>query len=215
MPDVDNLSITRRSNWEGRLQVWIRLPSPSGPDRHRDIARGSHSTHARRAQLDHSHIRTGLRGGHQPVCAAFLPEWWARLQPVFSVSGPGTGNKTGWRRSGAVLFAFFGAASVCFKPDASRARLRFKTAIGSMTGGGAAICLGLTVRPSSCLRSGLARPPDNDLEQSFEVDNFPYTRSLGHGVHPSWVGDVEHHQHAMPPPVLSLSAEPSAYEQER
>jgi len=29
-------------------------------------------------------------------------------------------------------------------------------------------------------------------------------------VHPSRVGDVEHHQHAMTVPGLSLSAEPSA-----
>jgi hypothetical protein len=30
-------------------------------------------------------------------------------------------------------------------------------------------------------------------------------------VHPSRVGDFEHHQHAMTAPGLSLSAEPSAH----
>src|SRR5580704_17912830 len=44
-----------------------------------------------------------------------------------------------------LLLAFFGAASVCFEPDASRARLRFKAAMRSITGGGAAISLGFTV----------------------------------------------------------------------
>jgi thiaminase/transcriptional activator TenA len=33
--------------------------------------------------------------------------------------------------------------------------------------------------------------------QPFEVDNFRLTLTLGHGVHPSRVGDVRHHQHAM------------------
>ena len=65
---------------------------------------------------------------------------------AFRFRPPGTGNKrAGWRRSGAVLLAFFGAASVCFEPDASRARLRFKAAMRSITGGGAAISLGFTV----------------------------------------------------------------------
>jgi hypothetical protein len=63
----------------------------------------------------------------------------------FPFPTPGTGSKrAGWRRSGAI-FAFFGA--VCFEPDASRARLRFKVVMRSMTGGGAAISLGLTVSP--------------------------------------------------------------------
>ena len=48
---------------------------------------------------------------------------------AFRFRPPGTGNKrAGWRRSGA----FFGA--VCFEPDASRARLRFKAVMRSMTG---------------------------------------------------------------------------------
>ena len=34
-------------------------------------------------------------------------------------------------------------------------------------------------------------------QQPFEVDNFRLTLTLGHGVHPSPVGDVKHHQHAM------------------
>src|SRR6202040_1810082 len=64
---------------------------------------------------------------------------------AFRFRPPGTGSKrAGWRRSGAI-FAFFGA--VCFEPDASRARLRFKAVMRSMTGGGAAISLGLTVSP--------------------------------------------------------------------
>jgi hypothetical protein len=43
---------------------------------------------------------------------------------AFRFRPPGTGSKrAGWRRSGAI-FAFFGA--VCFEPDASRARLRFR-----------------------------------------------------------------------------------------
>src|ERR1700730_6316857 len=64
---------------------------------------------------------------------------------AFRFRPPGTGSKrAGWRRSGAI-FAFFGA--VCFEPDASRARLRFKAVVRSMTGGGAAISLGLTVSP--------------------------------------------------------------------
>jgi len=68
---------------------------------------------------------------------------------AFRFRPPGTGSKrAGWRRSGAVLFAFFGA--VCFEPDASCARLRFKAVMRSMTGGGAAISLGLT----ASLRSG-------------------------------------------------------------
>src|SRR4029077_18961879 len=51
---------------------------------------------------------------------------------AFRFRPPGTGSKkAGWRRSGA----FFGA--VCFEP-ASRARLRFKAVMRSMTGGGAA-----------------------------------------------------------------------------
>src|SRR6266404_4599707 len=33
--------------------------------------------------------------------------------------------------------------------------------------------------------------------QPFEVDNFRLTLTLGHGAHPSRVGDVRHHQHAM------------------
>jgi hypothetical protein len=76
---------------------------------------------------------------------------------AFRFRPPGTGSKrAGWRRSGAI-FAFFGA--VCFEPDASRARLRFKAVMRSMTGGGAAISLGLTVSPfilasiSSCKAS--------------------------------------------------------------
>src|SRR6202040_377392 len=61
---------------------------------------------------------------------------------AFRFRPPGTGSKrAGWRRSAA----FFGA--VCFEPDASRARLRFKAVMRSMTGGGAAISLGLTVKP--------------------------------------------------------------------
>ena len=61
---------------------------------------------------------------------------------AFRFRPPGTGSKrAGWRRSGA----FFGA--VCFEPDASRARLRFKAVMISMTGGGAAISLGSTVSP--------------------------------------------------------------------
>src|SRR4029077_13729460 len=64
---------------------------------------------------------------------------------AFRFRPPGTGSKrAGWRRSGAI-FAFF--AAVCFEPDASRARLRFKAVMRSMTGGGAAISLGLTVSP--------------------------------------------------------------------
>src|ERR1700720_2153658 len=76
---------------------------------------------------------------------------------AFRFRPPGTGSKrAGWRRSGAI-FAFF--AAVCFEPDASRARLRFKAVMRSMTGGGAAISLGLTVSPfilasiSSCKAS--------------------------------------------------------------
>jgi hypothetical protein len=76
---------------------------------------------------------------------------------AFRFRPPGTGSKrAGWRRSGTI-FAFFGA--VCFEPDASRARLRFKAVMRSMTGGGAAISLGLTVSPfilasiSSCKAS--------------------------------------------------------------
>src|SRR5580692_4437950 len=76
---------------------------------------------------------------------------------AFRFRPPGTGSKrAGWRRSGAI-FAFFGA--VCFEPDASRARLRFKAVMRSMTGGGPTISLGLTVSPfilasiSSCKAS--------------------------------------------------------------
>src|ERR1700720_2620938 len=92
------------------------------------------------------------------VCAALGREWWARRRAVLSVSDPRerAAKRAGWRRSGAI-FAFFGA--VCFEPDASRARLRFKAVMRSMTGGGAAISLGLTVSPfilasiSSCKAS--------------------------------------------------------------
>src|SRR5580692_8687826 len=91
---------------------------------------------------------------------------------AFRFRPPGTGSKrAGWRRSGAI-FAFF--AAVCFEPDASRARLRFKAVMRSMTGGGAAISLGLTVSPfSSWLRLVLARPPGNDLDTSSDR-NFPF-----------------------------------------
>ena len=52
---------------------------------------------------------------------------------AFRFRPPRTGSKrAGWRRSGAILFALFGV--VCFEPDASRARLRFKAAMRSMTG---------------------------------------------------------------------------------
>jgi hypothetical protein len=34
-------------------------------------------------------------------------------------------------------------------------------------------------------------------QQPFQVDNFRFTLALGHGVHPSRVGDVEYHQRAM------------------
>src|SRR6516164_3252238 len=68
--------------------------------------------------------------------------WAFRFRP------PGTGSKRAdWRRSGAVLLACFRAAVVRFEPDASRARLRFKAAMRSMTSGGAAISLALTVSP--------------------------------------------------------------------
>ena len=43
----------------------------------------------------------------KPACAALPQEWWARLRPVLSASDPR--KRAGWRSSGAVLFAFFGA----------------------------------------------------------------------------------------------------------
>ena len=64
------------------------------------------------------------RVGIKPACAALPQEWWARLRPVLSASDPR--KRAGWRWSGAVLFAFFGAATVCFEPDVFRVRLRFK-----------------------------------------------------------------------------------------
>ena len=45
-------------------------------------------------------------------------------------------------------------------------------------------------------------------QQPFHVDNFRVTLAFGQGVHPSRVGDVEHHQHAMTASGLGLSAEP-------
>src|SRR5215471_348933 len=66
----------------------------------------------------------------------------------FRFRPPATGNnKVAWRRSGAVLFAFFRAPSLRLEAAASCARLRFKAAIKSMTGGGAAIPVGLTGSP--------------------------------------------------------------------
>ena len=89
--------------------------------------------------------KKGVRIRQLLVCAALGREWWARRQSVLSVSDPRErAARAGWRRSGAI-FAFF--AAVCFEPDASRARLRFKAVMRSMTGGGAAISLGLTVSP--------------------------------------------------------------------
>ena len=61
---------------------------------------------------------------------------------------PATGNNNaGWRRSGAVLLGFFDAAAVRFDAGNSCAKLRFKAAFRSMTGGGAVISFGFTVRP--------------------------------------------------------------------
>ena len=59
----------------------------------------------------------GVRIRQSFACAALRREWWARRRPVRSVSDPpGTDSKrAGWRRSGAILFAFFGV--VCFEPD--------------------------------------------------------------------------------------------------
>lgn len=38
-------------------------------------------------------------------------------------------------------------------------------------------------------------------QQLFQIDNFPLTPSLGHGVLPfNGVGDLQHHQHAMTTP---------------
>ena len=66
----------------------------------------------------------------------------------FRFRPPATGNnKVACRRSGAVLFAFLRAPSARLEADASCARLRFKVAIKSMMGGGAAISLGLTGSP--------------------------------------------------------------------
>lgn len=48
-------------------------------------------------------------------------------------------------------------------------------------------------------------------QQPFQVDNFRPTLALGHGVHPSRVGDERHHQHAMTAPGGRLIAEPSAH----
>ena len=48
-------------------------------------------------------------------------------------------------------------------------------------------------------------------QQPFHVDNFRVTLAFGYGVHPSRVGDYEHHQHAMTTPGLSFSAEPLAH----
>ena len=48
-------------------------------------------------------------------------------------------------------------------------------------------------------------------QQSFQVDYFRLTLALGHDVHPSRVGDVRHHQHAMTAQAARLIAEPSAH----
>ena len=67
---------------------------------------------------------------------------------IFRLRPPATGsNKAGWRRSGFVLRPLLGAAPTRFEAAASRAKLRFNAAIRSMTAGGAAISLGLTVSP--------------------------------------------------------------------
>src|SRR5215467_13771853 len=66
----------------------------------------------------------------------------------FRFRPPATGNnKVAWRRSDAVLFAFVRAPAVRFEAGVCCARLRFKAAIKSMAGGGAAISLGLTGSP--------------------------------------------------------------------
>src|SRR5215472_8020176 len=66
----------------------------------------------------------------------------------FRFRPPATGNnKVAWRRSGAVLFAFLRAPALRFEAGGSCARLRFKAAIKSMTGGGPTISFGLTVSP--------------------------------------------------------------------
>jgi hypothetical protein len=69
----------------------------------------------------------GVGGG---LCVRFRPPGKAAREPA-----------------GAILFAFFGV--VCSEPDASRARLRFKAAMRSMTGDGAAISLGLRLESPS------------------------------------------------------------------
>ena len=67
---------------------------------------------------------------------------------VFRLRPPLTGsNKAGWRRSGLLLAAFLEAVPKRFDAGASCAKLRFNAAIRSMTGGGVAISLGLTVSP--------------------------------------------------------------------
>jgi hypothetical protein len=70
--------------------------------------------------------------GSATVCAfRFRPRERAAREPAGADRAPSSPS--------------FGA--VCFEPDASRARLRFKAVTRSMTGGGAAISLGLTVSP--------------------------------------------------------------------
>ena len=67
---------------------------------------------------------------------------------VFRLRPPLTGsNKAGWRRSGLVLGVFLEGAPRRFDAGASCAKLRSNAAIRSMTGGGAAISLGLTMSP--------------------------------------------------------------------
>src|SRR5262245_45848456 len=93
-------------------------------------------------QVDHTRIRADLlRDRHQArlrrLAAGVMS---SAVACVFRFRPPGTGSKrAGWRRSGAVFFAFFGAAAGRVEPGASCARLRFKTAIRSITGGGAGI----------------------------------------------------------------------------
>ena len=85
--------------------------------------------------------------GIKPACAALLQEWWARLRPVLSPPGPAA-RGAGWRWSGARLVRLLRAAdgalrTGCFPAPGCASRRPSR----SITGGGAAISLGLSGEP--------------------------------------------------------------------
>ena len=112
--------------------------------------------------------KKGVRIRQLLVFAALGREWWARRRSVLSVSTPGNGQQEGRL---APIGRLLGA--VCFEPDASRARLRFKAVMRSMTGGRSRRVSPVPPRP----REGpLTEPITGAQPRSQERVVVPHTR---------------------------------------